>query len=386
LVTDTSKCQEVVYSIETDEVPGAMADISRKDYESFKGKFIRANGEATVKELAVLPEEVDLFLEQIRNKKPKEQVQAIEQFVRAISHYDMKNGEMIALKKGKSLEERLEIMAERVEELKEQDEKNKDVLQGKMYAGVCADFAVLSASVLRQAGFVSGVLSGFMPAGKSARIEHAHATAFVAWPNGRGGNEVFAVDGTPTGIEGISRPSLGEQEAIREEKIDEIKKEATEKLDEIMKILESHDEESIKKLTNGELEKVLNTVLRYEVKQENLQAITGMLTAYWYSPMHKMDLDKIDDKTNFLKFFESEIERSRDRQPVESFSDPGNKLFGTIEEFINHFAKNKTKGEGLAIMEEITGLVDSKLNATERKALTVVTTYLRAKKMRGNQG
>ncbi len=66
-----------------------------------------------------------------------------------------------------------------MDELKEKDDKNKDVLQNKMYTGVCADFAVLAAAILRRAGFVSGVLSGFRPDGKSAKVSNAHGTAFV---------------------------------------------------------------------------------------------------------------------------------------------------------------------------------------------------------------
>jgi len=380
IVEDTKKCQEIVYSIEIDEVPSAMKELSREEYNSFKEKFIRENGQEATVQIAEFPEEIDLFLEQIKTKNPKEQVQAIEQFVRFISYYDMKNAEMMGLKRGKTLDERLEIMRTRIDELRERGNINKEVLQNKMYAGVCADFAVLTAAILRRAGFISGVLSGFMSEGNSVKIHNAHGSAFVVWPNQRGGNEIFAVDGTPTELEGISRPSLAELEKIREEKINEITKEANEKLDEIMEILASHDEESIKKLSNGELEKVLNTVLRYDVKQENLQAITGLLQAYWYSPIHKLDFNEIGDKVKFLEFFESEIKSAR-QSKIEPVADPGNRLFETVETFVQRFAKDENLEKSLDIIDSIASLVGNKLSKSESKALTVVTTYLRAKKI-----
>ena len=322
LVLNTKKVHEVVYSIEIDEVPPALRQISKPDYARFREQLVRADDASMITELMPLPEEIDLFLMSIKDREPKEQVQAIEQFVRSISFYDMKNGEMIGLKRGKSLEERLEIMEARVDELKEKEKTNKEALAGKKYAGVCADFAVLSTAILRKAGFASGVLSGFMPEGTVAKVKDAHATAFVVWPDGRGGNEIFAVDGTPSGLEGISRPSLEELEKIRGEKTKEIRENGEKQLDEIMKMLANNDEESISKLTNGTLEKVLNAVLRYEVKQENVQAVTGMLEAYWYSPLHKLDLKKTGETAKFLEFFESEVARSRNMPAAEVYADP----------------------------------------------------------------
>jgi hypothetical protein len=384
LVLDTKKAREVVYSVEMDEMPPALRQISKSDYARFKEQLVRNDGEPMIAELAPLPEEIDLFLMGIKDREPKEQVQAIEQFVRSVSYYDMKNGEVIGLKRDKPLEERLEIMEARVDELKEKDEKNKEALAGKKYAGVCADFAVLAAAILRKAGFASGVLSGFMPEGKVAKVKDAHATAFVVWPDGRGGNEIIAVDGTPNGLESISRPSLEEMEKVREEKVKEIREKGEKQLDEILQILESNDEESIKKLTNGTLEKVLNAVLRYEVKQENVQAVTGMLEAYWYSPLHKLEAEKVGGAAGFSEFFESEVKRARNRPAVETYADPGSKLFETVETFLRRFGREADADTGMATMKNLVDSIGDRINKTERKALVAITTYLQAKQMMGN--
>ncbi|MCR4280324.1 MAG: transglutaminase domain-containing protein [Candidatus Komeilibacteria bacterium] len=382
LVSDTKSAQEVVFSLETDEVPRMMLDVSAEQYGKFRQGFVRAHQDEMLKPLVELPEDIDLFLQEIKAKPPKEQVELIEQYVRSISFYDNNNGEVIPLKKNKSLDERLEIMEARVDELRERYPDREKSFDGKKYAGVCADFAVLAAAILRRAGFLAGVVAGFLPSGKSVKIENAHSTAFVAWPNGRGGNEIFSVDGTPHGLPGISRPSLREMAVVREQMIVEVKKESQEKLDEIMNVLTSNDTEAIKKLTNGDLEKVLNTVLRYEVKQENMQAITGMLQAYWYSQLHKLDLDEPHDKVQFIKFFEAEIKQAR--QTTGSLAaDPGSQLFETVETFAKKFADGDSTQSGLLLINKITDLVRDRLSETEQKALAAITTYLKAKKMKG---
>jgi len=384
-VRETKKAEEIIYSIEIDELPKKILEISSDEYVTFKEQFIRANGPEMSKTLVELPAEIDLFLSSLKNKNPKEQVQEIEIFVRSICYYDMKNGEMINLKQGKDLAERLEIMEARVEELKASDKNKSENLAGKKYAGVCADFAVLTAAILRQAGFSSGVLAGFMPdGGKSVTVDQAHATAFVVWPNAKKENEIFSVDGTPNGVIGVSRPSLVEQESSREEKIKEIEAEAESQLEEIMKTLDSLDADAIKELTNGKLESALNTILRYGVEAENLKVIKTILEAYWYSPLHKYDLNETDDQIKFLKFFENEVNRARQEAPVEREADPGSKLFETVELFTQRFSKEGDMKKAFVILEKINDLASRSLSSNEKKALTATITYLEAKKVKAS--
>jgi len=307
----------------------------------------------------------------------------IERFVRDISYYDFDNKEVIDLKRGKSLEEKMYIMEQRVEELKSRNPESAEKLKNKKHAGVCADFALTTATLLRKAGFLSGVVSGFKPEGKTARIKHAHGTAFVVWPDENGRNKIFSVDGTPDGLEGISRTSLLENEKQAQEKIEEIKKEAEEKLNEIMKVLESQDPEEIRKLTNGELEKVLNNVLKYEVKMSHLQTINRVLEAYWYTPIKDAEVEEANS------FLSKEIESQRkeiENNPEIVEQPAGAYLFETIESFVNRFIKGK-KTENLEqsfdLIEGIFKTVEKELQPAEKRSLAAIVTYLRAKKMMG---
>ena len=385
IIADTNEASEIIYSVQRSEIPREINNITDGEYQKFKEKFIKENGSIMIEPITGLSDDIKLFLESIKNQTPKEQVIDIEKFIRTISYYDMKNGEVMPIKRGTLPDERFEIMSTRIDELKEKTPDES--LQGKLYAGVCADFAVLASATLREAGFLSGILSGFLASGKSATIGDAHGTAFVVWPNKHGGTEIFSVDGTPSGVAGISGNSLEDLEEIREQKIDKLKEDADKKLTEIQEILNSYDEESIKKLTNGKLEEVLNIVLKYDVSEKNVQVLENLLQSYWYTPFSKLDLQQITNKNSYSRFVEKEIETQKEALK-ENIKNPGSKLFGVVEEFIQKFQKSgkvSSSQEALLIIDSITDAAKKHLTAQEIKSLTVISTYLKAKQIKGNK-
>ncbi|HBB03665.1 TPA: hypothetical protein DCZ39_02035 [Patescibacteria group bacterium] len=105
--------------------------------------------------MAQLDEEELLFLENIKNDAPKQQLIKIEQYVRTHSYYDMKNKEVVALKNGKSINEKMYICKQRIDELKDKNSELDVQLEDKKRAGVCADFATITIALLRKAGFLS---------------------------------------------------------------------------------------------------------------------------------------------------------------------------------------------------------------------------------------
>ncbi|MFA5886976.1 MAG: transglutaminase domain-containing protein [Patescibacteria group bacterium] len=380
-VKDTKRAEEIIYSVRQNEIPREMRNVTASEYAIYKKQFVREYGDIMLTPLAELPEETDLFIESIKNKDPKEQVMAIENFVRQVSYYDKKNREVSPLKTGASLEDRFSIMESRVDELRE---KNKISLEGKKYAGVCADFAMLTSALLRKAGFPSGVLTGFMPNGKTATIANAHSTAFVLWPTARGGNEVFSVDGTPSGIEGISGASIVEKEKMRSEAIGSIVQDANKKLEEIMNIVKSNDLAAIKKLTNGDLETVVNTILKYETTGEDLFALQNVLDAYWYTPFSSSNMGSSKVKKEFEKFFEKELKTTSSSEVV----NPGSQVFDLANKFIQKFeVKNGSESpeKAVRLFEQVIEATGQKLTIQERKVYIAIATYLKAKKMKGNE-
>jgi hypothetical protein len=381
LILDTQRAEEVVYSLETDEIPKVMRDIENKEYDNYKNGFIHKHGKEIVSPIAELPEELELFLKKINDKNPREKVILIEKFIRSICYYDMKNKEVIDSKRGKSFEELLSIMEDRMDELREKD-PDKSLL-GKKYAGVCADFALLTTTILRKAGFMSGVLSGFnLSNSESAYVKDAHASSFVVWPDKLGENCIFSVDGTPSGIDGVSTTSLEEKNLLRKSILEDIKKEAEEKLEEIQKVLDSYDEKSIEKLTNGQLEETLNNILEYEVNKDSLEAITAILQAYWYSPLHRIDLDQVEGKISLMNFFDQEIKRAKDENKFKEVEDSGGKLFRVTKDFIEKFSGKDKNVNGFEVARNIRDLARNSLSKNQLKAMTVIISYLEAKKIK----
>ena len=385
VVKNLKNIEKIIYSVQYSEQPRVMPDITEKEQQHFKKHFEKDNGQDLSQEIAQLPEEVRLFLETIKTKSPKERVIAIEQFVRQISYYDYDNQQVSQMKTGRSVDEQFYIMESRLEEIKAKNPKLAQSLAGKKYAGVCADFSQLTTALLRAAGFMSGVMSGFAPEGKTARVKHAHQTAYVVWPGTNRNNEIYMVDGTPEGVTGVSLPSIAQKQEQAEVQIKEFEAVADKKLKKIMEVINSQDAEAIRKLENGELESVLNAILQHQVKMEHFQTINRVLTAYWYSPAKDFDLKK--DEKQLEQFLTDEIEREREIVKVESVlvkQPAGKYLFELIQSFSEKLVKGK-KSEDLKqsfnLIEAITKIVSESLNETEKKAVAAVVTYLRAKKM-----
>ena len=374
---------KVVYSLAVSKIPQTMIKVASGEYAKYKKEFIRSFGSDLVQEVAELPEECEIFLDSIKEKSPKEQVVLIERWVRDMCYYDNKNREVMALKRGKGLEEKMFVMEQRLDELKAKNLDLAEKFKNKKYAGVCADFTIITAALLRKAGFLSGVVSGFMPKGKTVKIKDAHGVAFVVWPDENNRNKIFKVDGTPDGLAGISTSSLAEKEQMAQAEIEKIKEEAEARLHEIMQILANQNPKEIKKLTNGELESVLNNILRYEVKMPHFQIINRVLDAYWYTPAKDGDLKERKD------FFGEEIKKQRSEisKKQEIIDAPAGKyLFEIISSFVERFIKGRKAGnleESFDLIEGIFENVEQDLSPVEKRALAAVVTYLRAKKVLG---
>ena len=146
--------------------------------------------------------------------------------------------------------------------------------------------------------------------------------------------------------------------------------------------MKSQNQESIEKLTNGELEKVLNLILDNEVKQDNLKAITRVFESYWYTPVSKVDIDELDGKLHFINFLTEEIQKVRSEGGNGEEINSGGKLFDVVKSFIEKLSKQKGKERAFETCRKIRDLVSNSLSEDERKALTVIVSYLEAKKVK----
>jgi hypothetical protein len=392
--------EKILYSQEKQEVPSIPDDLNDQEYEKFKKDFIKKHGNNAIESVAVLPDEISGFLDGIKNLSPLSKLIEIEKFARRISYYDFDNKEVMSLKSGKGNDERLAIMEMRMSEISAKQSDNSVI--GTKYAGVCADFAVLTTAMLREAGFVSGIMNGLKVSGDTASVANAHSNSFVLWPNETGGQKAVVIDGTPDGagvdeqgiIDQLRTKSLSERIEESKEKEEELVKYSEEKLAEIEKTLASYTEEDIKKLSNGELERILNIILKYKVKESHLNVVETVLSGARYSGVINLDnlnFANMDDQMLVLEFFEKEINRTRDNQERKRASgekmskvSAGKEFFNTIHEYMDRYRRDDSSYSTEEVankLEKLISLTEKFLDPIETRAAIATINYLKAKNM-----
>ena len=400
LVTVPTGIKKILYSQTEDLVPKVPTDCGAEEYEKFKRQVKQAGGEVLTEKLARLPDDMRMFLDSLLSRPPKEQVQAVEAFVRRYGYYDFDNAEVVKEKQGKSLEEILSIMEIRLQELRRQPDLTV-ALNNKKYAGVCADFALLATAMMRELGLPSGVISGFRlsPEQKSVTTKHAHGIAFALWPSADGKAEIIEVDGTPHGVTAeqeallatFRKPSLLEKEKKVEQMGQEIFKANEVKLQEFEKILAENDLERIKSLSNGELERVLNALLA-NVREPHYNIIQTVLNAGRYAGFDIKKLRSpeadVNSQVAFQRFLEGEIGRERLKagpgSNIGKFS-RGSELLDLIHNFADRYEQDEKGGgsraEAFETVQMIIETAGNRLDPLEIRSAIAIIQYLEALKL-----
>lgn len=373
------EAKRLTYSQSFSEAPKTMAEVTQRDYEKFRKDFERSFGNVMTKPIGDLGDELDVFVRGLKDKSPREQVIAIQEFCYEYGYYNLDKEP----RDTNNFEERLSIMEGRMDDLKEKDPK----LAHKLYAGICTDFATLTTALLRKAGFVSGISTGFVPEAGSTLIktDRAHAVSYVLWPcfakASQGKPDMIIVDGTPSSI----TPKIVEQEKKAQEIHKELGVDAEKELAQLEHILKTMDVEAIKKLDNGKLEQTLNHIL-YGVKQSHVDVMNRVLNASRYAGFDILEMTRgsLEDQIEFRKFLEEEIHKEKSASH-ENRERRGEELFNTMLEFTRRFSKDKNvhgKDEALDVLDKIFDMSRRYLDPIEERSAAAVVTYLRARKMR----
>ncbi len=258
-------------------------------------------------------------------------------------------------------------------------------LEDKLYAGVCGDFNMVVLAMLRKAGIASGMLEGFRPDTTSVTTLDAHAAAFVVWPSGKANYRIIIVDGTPSGVTpeeqallgAIQRPSLARQIAQKHENAQHLLEEAQERFAEMERILDGADVETIRELSNGVLEGVVNTILRYGVKESHVQVLRTLLNASQYSQMKIQTLDFTDLRQMrlFREFVAREVQRERG-SASSRVAPAGAELFSLVESF-----GRRNGPKAYEQLERVFDEIRPYLDSMEARALIATIKYLEAKRI-----
>jgi len=378
--------ESVLYSFLESQVELPLKGVTHGDLERNYRKLSADTRKFLTEKLGPLPAECKLFISSIKDKPPKEKLVLIERFVKQISYYDFDNREMQETKKDKNMKETLAIMEARMNELIKRNPKMAETMRGKKYAGVCADFSKLTAMLLREAGFASGVMLGFAPHDQSVKLHEFHALNFVLYPSGIRDSRPVLLDATPVGLTadeekhlaGVRLPSFEEREQGAKEDLTKMQEEIGQRLEKILDIVKSQDKTAIQQLSNGELENIVNTILHYEVRQDNFKRVLTTLEAFWYTPYKDADIKTAGEFiSGELKNVKAQEEFSQEQKNA------GHEFFELLEDYVRKFkkaGKAKTDAEALDLMQNIFDSIESDLTPVESRAVAAVITYLKAKK------
>ncbi len=373
-----TEAKHIAYSTSYSEAPKTMAEISERDYDRFRTDFERSFGDVMTKEIGDVGDEIDIFIASLADKTPREKVIAIQEFCYEYGYYNLDDQP----RDTDSFDERLAIMEGRMDELRATDSN----LASKKYAGICTDFATLTTAMLRKAGFVSGIASGYVSEADSTvvKTDRAHATSYVLWPNPQnkdGKPDLIIVDGTPSSI----TPKIVEQEHKAAEIMVALTVDAEKELAGLERVLKTMDVHTIRQLENGKLENTLNHIL-YGVKQSHVDVMSRVLNASRYAGFDILEMTRgnIEDEVEFRKFLEEEIYKEktithdvRERR--------GEDLFNLMIEFTGRFEKDRNvhgKDEALDVLEKVFDVSGRVLDPIESRSAAAVITYLRAKHMK----
>ncbi len=143
------------------------------------------------------------------------------------------------------------------------------------------------------------------------------------------------------------------------------------------RILDGADVETIRELSNGVLEGVVNTILRYGVKESHVQVLRTLLNASQYSQMKIQTLDFTDLRQMrlFREFVAREVQRERE-SASSRVAPAGAELFSLVESF-----GRRNGPKAYEQLERVFDEIRPYLDSMEARALIATIKYLEAKRI-----
>ena len=249
--------------------------VSKEKYDKLAAEFKAQHDLPKERIVQSFPIEIRRFLADIRQLDPKKQIIEIEKFLREFGYYDTKNKDVKDKTVDFSPEERIKFMFERMAEIREEATRSgEDVKKydGKMFAGVCADYGLMAMAMMDYLGIVSGYCSGYQATNeKEVKAGYRHGITYALFPNSNNTklSVIIPVDGTPSSedknveerLQSLRLRTIEEEENhIVEEKAAYERRIREEKV-EVVGTVSNFDRAKIESLTNGELEKLVNRML-----------------------------------------------------------------------------------------------------------------------------
>jgi hypothetical protein len=244
---------------------------------------------------------------------------------------------------------------------------------------VCADFALITTALLRQAGILSGVAIGFLPDGKKVTTQHAHGCSFALFPTQTKDTQILLIDGTPHSNEVQSLPPLTTRQQQQEQQQQAVEQTTLQQLSDINDLMDKHSDfaalkEHLATLYNGNLEDTMNAILRYRIQPTQYHRVVNLLNAYRYSP-----LKSTQNAETLHNFMAKEL----DRPPLSSIlpNEAGSQLFEAVQSFVQRFSKQNTLSNAFQKLDFLITTAQDLLTPDEYLAVLIIAKYLKAEKM-----
>ncbi|HMY80219.1 MAG TPA: hypothetical protein PLW93_02015 [Candidatus Absconditabacterales bacterium] len=215
----SSDYQEYVIHGKTTLLSPFIPECSTEQYEKFRAGYLADHPDHRV--ALRLPDECEIFLEDIASYTPKDKVRACESFVRDVMWYDYDNLNNED-KSGKPLDEQLSMCYSHKITLIGKYPALGAMLQSKLFVGVCEDAANLLYVLLNRAGIICGQSLGY--ARRMNGTWGPHGRNRVLFPGSLGECLLFEIDGTPSNYTDIQTETFDSRESKNKDLIDKLHK------------------------------------------------------------------------------------------------------------------------------------------------------------------
>lgn len=366
----------------------AIEDVSDQTYTRFLDRFIDEGGKNYIEKIPGLPPESMMFLDSIKNLWPRDRMMQIQKFVTKHSFYDAYDNTMRNDMNNGTPAGRVAMMQERLSQLRE--ELSDQVPDDKLFAGVCADFAVVGEMMLRESGIAAGAAEGYQVSGTTLNNNNAHGLNVAFWPDESGKTIMAQIDMTPGATtaeqqavylaQGLKpkpiEESIQDAEKREEEHIAELRERADDLLKEMEELLESGGKQA-----TMELRRNLTEYISALCSLEDVFVYKRMIESYRFTPVQSADANDLSQKIAGITFMQGEHKRWKDEynkrdDGLERLSSPGKNLMGEIDRLM---IKAKMAGQGESftrMVHDIPEYLAKELSEPQKKLWQLIGTYV----------
>jgi len=363
--------------------------VDERGYGTFLSQLPKETRSDHCERFGILPPDLKEFAKSIGELPPLERILRVLGKIKEIGFYDMRHGEVMDEWSEISATERFQLMQLRAQTLRTSGEKMEDRC---VYAGVCADFAILTSCLLREVGIASGIAEGFLVDRKSVGTGDSHAAAFALYPDlkAKEGYRLILVDTTPS-----NHRRLITKEAKMEGGSESAERSQADSLVDLSRALIDPPKGStgdllanVRNLANGRLEALVNALIDHELSDHELTELKNFMDQALYTPWG-VKVSEGGSYDEALSAFYAALDKDLSSASSQSKGLPAGYLFmNAIREYRDFWGKHHFNGaESMALdfMQQLFEGAPSVLSSNTKYAAVVICEFLKGRNLTGKR-